>query len=82
MSALDDSCVLFAVKEHQSNPMVNVASDCSSSPQSQVLQSPNPLRNFFDQSDNQPVDFQSNNSELLAQLAQRLSLIENQENIP
>jgi len=30
VSAIDDSCVLFAVKELQSNPAVNVRSDDSS----------------------------------------------------
>lgn len=30
VSAIDDSCVLFAVKENQSNPEVDIRSECSS----------------------------------------------------
>ena len=48
MQAIDDSCLLFAVKENQSDPRIKVHSDNSSLESTQKLLTPALNRNFHD----------------------------------
>ncbi|CDW84940.1 UNKNOWN [Stylonychia lemnae] len=81
--ALDDSCVLFAVKENQSsqngfdNTRFFESENNSGQNSGFKMQSPNVNRNFYDQE----VEC-LNDPEIIQQLAQRLQNIENQENVP
>eukprot|EP00347_Sterkiella_histriomuscorum_P008212 403345949 len=81
--ALDNSCVLFQVKENQPNTVLTESDGNSGYNSGLKLQSPNIQSHFHDNDENPDILSNcENHQEMMQQLTQRLQGIENQENQP